>query len=336
MFLKGKQVLVTGGAGFIGSHLVDLLVDIGCRVRILDNLVTGKLANLAGHSGNREVELVEGSVSETAQVFNALAGVDVVFHLACLGVRHSLLHPQENHRVNAGGSLTVAQAACDRGVSLYVHISSSEVYGTAHSVPMNEDHPTMPRTVYGASKLAGEAYVRALRNSRGLPAMMLRPFNTFGPRSHHEGLAGEVIPKSIVRALTGEPPVIFGDGDQTRDFTYVTDVARALVSAAQCDAAVGRTLNVGSGREITVRRLVGMIISQAGHLAREPRRMPRRPGDVDRLYSDASRFKALTGWAPEVGLEEGLTRTVDWFRHHPAGLRTLAGEEVARNWEEVR
>jgi len=200
---------------------------------------------------------------------------------------------------------------------------------------MNEEHPTLPRTVYGAGKLAGEAYARAFRNSRGLPVVVVRPFNTYGPRSHHEGLAGEVIPKSVVRALHGESPVLFGDGGQTRDFTYVTDVARALVAAARCDGAVGLTLNVGSGSEITIRRLAGMITRQVGHFSGGLRRMHRRPGDVDRLCADASRFRALTGWAPEVSLEEGLIRTVDWFRHHTSSIQTLAAEEVARSWEGV-
>lgn len=335
MILSGKQILVTGGAGFIGSHLVDLLVGLDCRVRVLDNLVTGKMANLARHANNPYFELIEGSVNEPEPVHRAIAGVDVVFHLACLGVRHSLLHPLENHRVNAEGSLTMAQSACDRGVSLYIHCSSSEVYGTAHTVPMNEDHSTLPRTVYGASKLAGEAYARAFSSSRGLPVVVIRPFNCFGPRSHHEGLAGEVIPKTVVRALHGETPVIFGDGGQTRDFTYVTDMAQALVAAARCDQAVGQTLNVGSGREITIRRLAGMITRQVGTGVCRLNRMYRRPGDVDRLCADASRFRTLTGWMPEVSLKDGLARTVDWFSHHPLGIESLASQEVARSWEGV-
>lgn len=335
MKLSGKQILVTGGAGFIGSHLTDLLLRRGCRVRVLDNFATGKPENLASHSHTPRFQLVEGTVLDSVLVHQALEGVDVVFHLACLGVRHSLLHPIDNHRVNAEGSLIVARAAVDRMVSRYVHCSSSEVYGTARSVPMTEEHPRHPSTVYGASKLAGESYAAATLASSGLPVVVVRPFNAFGPRSHHEGLAGEVIPKSVVRALSGNPPVIFGNGEQTRDYTYVTDLARALVIAAQCDQAVGQVFNVGSGREITIRRLAETITRLVSGSAGELHLMKRRPGDVDRLCADASRFKGLTGWAPEVNLEQGLEQTVDWFHNHPSGIGSMAAEEVARNWEGV-
>jgi len=333
MILEGKQAVVTGGAGFIGSHLVDLLVEAGCRVRVLDDLSTGKAKNLDGHRSDPGFELVEGCVTDKDLVRRVLLGADVVFHLACLGVRHSLLHPLENHRVNAEGSLTVALAACERRVSLFVHCSSSEIYGTAETAPMTEEHPARPRTVYGAGKLAGEAVARALHYSRGLPAVIMRPFNAYGPRSHHEGLAGEVIPKTIVRAMHDEPPVIFGDGSQTRDFTYVTDTARALVEAARCDAVVGRTLNVGSGLEISIGHLAAKIVELVGGKGGPARNTPQRPGDVDRLCADTSKFAGLSGWGPRVGLDEGLALTVDWFRRHPSGIDWLAAEEVARSWE---
>lgn len=333
MNLEGKQVAVTGGAGFIGSHLVDLLVRESCRVRVLDDFSTGKAANLEQHRNAPGFELVEGSVTDETLVARLLLGVEAVFHLACLGVRHSLLHPRENYRVNAEGTLTVARAACDRRVSLFVHCSSSEIYGTAETAPMTEEHPARPRTVYGAGKLAGEAVARSLHYSRGLPIVVLRPFNAYGPRSHHEGLAGEMIPKTIVRALHDEPPVIFGDGTQTRDFSYVTDTARALADAARCDAAVGRTLNVGSGREIAIGELAAKIVEMVGGSGGQARFTARRPGDVDRLCGDSARFRELTGWTPRVGLDGGLALTVDWFRRHPSGIDWLAAEEVARSWE---
>lgn len=332
MELKGARALVTGGAGFIGSHLADRLAAEGCRVRVLDDLSNGRRENLSQLSGAAGFELIQGSVLEPSDVKKAMKGADVVFHLACLGVRHSLKRPFENHRVNAEGALNVLEAARTASVARFVGCSSSEVYGTAERVPMPEGHPVHPCTVYGASKLAGEAYVRAYHATYGLPAVVVRPFNTYGPRSHHEGDAGEMIPKSIVRALNGKPILVFGDGSQTRDFTYVSDIASALVLAARCDAAVGLTLNAGSGFEVSIARIAELIREEVGSSSKIRRAAP-RPGDVLRLFADASRMRKLTGWRPEVSFEEGLKRTIESFRARPEGARSLLGQEAGRNWE---
>jgi UDP-glucose 4-epimerase len=246
--LTARRILVTGGAGFIGSELVGQLAGLGAEVVVVDNLVNGRAENLAGLPPD-QVRLAAADIRDQARLAKLLQGVGVVFHLACLGVRHSLHSPLENQAVNATATLGLLLLAREAGVARFVHCSSSEVYGTARWAPMDEDHPTLPQTVYGAAKLAGEAYARAIHQSHGLPAVIVRPFNAYGPRCHHEGDCGEVIPKFLLRSLAGRPLVIFGDGTQTRDFSYVADVARGLILAAQSEAAVGQTINLGSGAE---------------------------------------------------------------------------------------
>ena len=333
MVLTGKKCLVTGGAGFIGSHLVDALLKYDCQVRALDNLVNGKWENISHHSGDKSFEFVQGDIIDPLDIERAMDSIEVVFHLACLGVRHSLAHPFENHRVNAEGSLIVLDSAHRAGVDRFVYCSSSEVYGTAEYVPMPESHPTHPCTVYGSSKLAGEAYTRAYYKTYEMPTVILRPFNTYGPRSHHEGDAGEMIPKSIVRALNGKSVMVFGDGFQTRDFTYVEDIAQALVLGAEKDELIGQTLNVGSNFEISIKDLAYKISDMVGNSESEVVFAPSRPGDVLRLYADPSKFKEQCGWKPRVSLEEGLARTIDFFRNHPSGLSSLMQSESGRNWE---
>ena len=335
MKLMEKRCLVTGGAGFIGSYLVDELIGKGCTVRVLDNLVNGKLENLSDHLGQKNFQFFRGSITDPLDVRRAMEGINVVFHLACLGVRHSITHPFENHRVNAEGSLFVLDAAYRAKVDRFLYCSSSEVYGTAEYVPMPESHPTHPCTVYGAGKLAGEAYARAYYKTYEMATSIVRPFNTYGPRSHYEGDAGEMIPKSIVRALNGQPVIVFGDGFQTRDFTYVEDTARALASAAENDAMIGQTLNIGSNFEISIKDLAYKIAETVGNPKTKVVFTPQRPGDVLRLFADPRKFTDICGWEPQVSFDEGLTKTIDFFRNHPLGLKCLMESESGRNWEKM-
>lgn len=327
-----EQLLVTGGAGFIGSELVGQLAERGSRVTVVDNLVNGKSENLEPFLGDN-VELVVADVRDARRMAELMKGVDVVFHLACLGVRHSIHSPRENHEVNASATLGLLSAARDAGVGRFVYVSSSEVYGTAQWAPMDENHPTMPMTVYGASKLAGECYTRAFHRTYGYPTVVVRPFNTYGPRAHHEGDCGEVIPKFMLRCLAGEPVVVFGDGSQTRDFTHVSDTAAGIILAGFSDAAVGQTINLGSGTEIEIAILAYEVAEAAGLEDPDLIHDAPRPGDVQRLCADITKARELLGFEPHVSLFEGLNRLKEWYDQQPQSPRELLEQEIVRNWE---
>lgn len=324
-------VLVTGGAGFIGSELVRQLADLGNHVLVVDNLVNGTRENLEGVAPER-VTLIERDLRDLSAYDRYLREVDVVYHLACLGVRHSVHSPVENHDVNATGTLNLLTAARAAAVPRFVNVSSSEVYGTAKWAPMTEDHPTFPCTVYGASKLAGECYARAFHRTYGYPTVVVRPFNTYGPRSHHEGDSGEVIPKFLLRCLAGKPLIVFGDGTQTRDFTYVSDSARGIIMAGTHPDAVGRTINLGSGHEVTINDLAAAVARVAGRPGAEVVRDDPRPGDVLRLCADMSQARTLLGYDVKVSLSEGLMRLLEWYTASGVSAEQLLEREVVRNW----
>jgi UDP-glucose 4-epimerase len=333
MLLQEKHCLVTGGAGFIGSHLVDKLIEKGCRVRVLDNLSNGKRSNIEHHESSQNFEFMEGDVADQKDASSALADIDVVFHLACLGVRHSLSFPLENQRTNGTGTLVICEAARQAGVEKFIYCSSSEIYGTAETVPMDENHPTKPSTVYGASKLAGEKYTLAYHEAYGMNTMVIRPFNTYGPRSHYEGDSGEMIPKSIVRALGGREILIFGDGSQTRDFTYVEDTAQGFIAAAESEKMIGQVFNIGSRFEISIKNLAQKLVEKIGNPDVKMNFTDDRPGDVLRLYSDPTVFMELCEWLPKTNFEEGLDKTINYFRNHPFGIDKLNQLEIGRNWK---
>jgi UDP-glucose 4-epimerase len=327
-----RKVLVTGGAGFIGSELVRQLTAQGRDVVVVDNLVNGKRENLDGLTGDR-VELVVADVRDCQWLVTLLRGVDVVFHLACLGVRHSIHSPAENHEVNATATLGLLAAARAAGVGRFVYVSSSEVYGPARWAPMTEEHPAFPMTVYGAAKLAGECYTRAYHRTYGYPTVVVRPFNSYGPRCHHEGDSGEVIPKFMLRCLAGRPMVVFGDGKQTRDFTYVSDTAQGILRAGLAEQAVGATINIGSGREVAIEDLAREAADVVGRPGAAVVHEAPRPGDVVRLCADATKARHCLGFEARVTIREGLTRLRDWYRSRGESPEALLRQEVVRNWE---
>jgi UDP-glucose 4-epimerase len=331
--LTGVRALVTGGAGFIGSHLVDALLGAGAtHVTVLDNLVNGSRENLAHLDGDSRVDLVVGDIRDESARHTALADVDVVYHLACLGVRHSLHQPVENHLVNASGTLEMLISARERSVRRFVYVSTSEVFGTAQYAPMDERHPTWPETVYGGGKLAGEAYARAFFRTYGMDTVVVRPFNTYGPRSHFEGDSGEVLPRTIVRVRAGQRPLVFGDGEQTRDFMHVSDTAAALVLLALNPAVTGQTLNLGSGTEVSVNDLCAAVAAAVGRPDLGPEHVEARPGDVRRLIGDPTLMRTLTGFTPRVGFDEGVTALVDWFSRSRRSSSAMLDLVADRNW----
>jgi len=330
--LSNLRFLVTGGAGFIGSALVRYLAGLGASVRVVDNLVNGRRENLEGVLSS-SVELTVADIRDRSSMSSLLRDVDVVFHLACLGVRHSIHSPVENEEVNATATLRLLEIAMEKGIKRFVYTSTSEVYGLVTTVPVSEDHPTWPMTIYGASKLAGEAHTRAYWHEFRFPTVVLRPFNAYGPRCHHEGDSGEVIPRFMLRCLAGRPMVIFGDGKQTRDFTFVTDTAAGIFAAGISDGAVGQTINLGNGKEITITRLATMIAEVVGRPDAEIKYANSRPGDVVRLLSDSSKAKNVFGFKTTVNLHDGLVCLHKWYQSQGKSPEDLLEQEVLLNWE---
>ena len=330
--VQNHRFLVTGGAGFIGSELVRHLAALGARVRIVDNLVNGRRENVEDLLSNN-VELTVADIRDRAAMATLLRDADIVFHLACLGVRHSIHSPVENEEVNATATLGLLESARRCGVKRFVYISTSEVYGLVTTVPVAEQHPTWPMTIYGASKLAGEAHTRAFWHQFHFPTVVLRPFNAYGPRCHHEGDSGEVIPRFMLRCLAGRPMVIFGDGEQTRDFTFVSDTAAGILAAGLSDACVGQTVNLGSGKEIKISRLATMIRDVLGKPDAEIIYADPRPGDVVRLLSDSSRARDLFDFETTVSLRDGLVSLRDWYASRGKSPEELLEQEVLLNWE---
>jgi UDP-glucose 4-epimerase len=304
------QALITGGAGFIGSHLVDALIARGDAVRVVDDLFSGSLDNV-----NPKAEVVVGSVADAETVREAMRGADIVFHQAAhRAVLRSVEDPLATDTANVHGTLTVLKAAADSGVRRVVYASSSSVYGGAAQLPTPETAPTLPRSPYAVSKLTGEHYCRVFAELFGLETVALRYFNVYGPRQRPDSAYAAVIPLFIEALRRSEPPILHGDGRQSRDFTYVSDVVAAnlAASSASTDAVSGRAYNVAAGAAHSLRDLLRILERILGVEAK-PMQTDPRPGDV--LYTRGDPVAAARdfGFTCTVDFEQGLRRTVEWF-----------------------
>lgn len=315
MNYKGMNVLVTGADGFIGSHLTEMLVREGAQVRALS------LYNSFNNWGwledvdlSENIKVVCGDIRDPHFCRSIVQGMDTVFHLAALiAIPYSYVAPDSYVSTNVQGSLNLVQAARDMGVKRFIQTSTSEVYGTARYVPINEDHPLQPQSPYSASKIGADAMVMSYFLSFGTPVTVVRPFNTYGPRQS----ARAVIPTIITQLLSGQESLRLGSLHPTRDFNYVEDTCRGFLELAACPAAIGQTVNIGSNYEISVGDTVAMIQELIGSQARvdtDDQRLRPSASEVERLWCDNSKIQSLTGFRPRVGIREGLERTIAWLR----------------------
>ena len=308
------KFLVTGGAGFIGSHIVDALIADGNEVRVLDNFETGCEENLARHAG--KVEIVRGDVRDEERVNESVEGVDTVYHEAALpSVKHSLSEPKACNSASVDGTLNVLLAARKAGVRRVVYASSSALYGDGPEVPKREDMWVLPSSPYGVAKFTAEMYCRVFHTCYGIETVCLRYFNVFGPRQSPSSVYAGVMPIFITMLLAGKTPTIDGDGEQTRDFTYIDDVVQANIRALTAAGAVGQAMNIATGTPISVNRLYQEIdaILKTGIT---PNYGPPRAGDIKDSVADISLARKLLGYEPKVPYAEGLAKTIDWSREN--------------------
>ena len=304
------RALVTGGAGFIGSNLVRALLERGDNVRVLDNFSTGNRANLEGV----DVEIVEGELRSYERVHNAVRDTEIVYHLGALGsVPRSVQDPLTSSAVNVEGTLNVLLAARDEGVRRVVFSSSTSVYGSSRRMPTTEDTPPDPISPYGVAKLAAERYCIAFsRVYESFESVVLRYFNVFGPRQSPSSQYAGVVPLFVTKIAAGEPVEIYGDGEQSRDFTYVANVVDATLRAGDADGASGQIVNVAAGAPATVNNLAETLGKILGRRV-EQRYLPARPGDIRDSWADLSKAERLLGYRPQIDLEDGLRRTITFL-----------------------
>lgn len=308
-----SKVLVTGGAGFIGSNLADELIRQGAKVRIIDNFATGFRENLDEITG--DFEFIEGDITDEATVAKVVDGVEVVFHQAALpSVPRSVEDPAETHRVCVDGTFNLLLKSKEAGVRRFLYAASSSAYGDQETLPKVETMRADPLSPYAAAKLTGELYCRAFNNVYGLETIALRYFNVFGPRQNPASMYSGVISRFIDALMTGQTPVIFGDGEQSRDFTYIDNVVDVNIKAAQATTGFGETMNAANGERISLNELLEVLKKITAQENVSARFEPARNGDVKHSQADNTRAIEALGYEKLVGLEEGLKKTIDWWK----------------------
>ena len=318
MNLTNQKVLVTGSDGFIGSHLVEALLEEGCQVKAFvyyNSFNSWGWLDTLSIEKQKSIEIFAGDVRDPNGVRQAVKGVDVVFHLAALiGIPFSYHSPDSYVDTNIKGTLNILQACRDYDIQRVIITSTSEVYGTAQYAPIDEKHPLQGQSPYSASKIGADKIAESFYRSFGTPVVIARPFNTYGPRQS----ARAVIPTIITQLLSGKEEIHLGSLHPTRDLNYVSDTCKGFIALAECDDAIGKEVNIGSGQEISIGDLANKIISMVNPDARviseDSRKRPEN-SEVERLLCDNTLIKNLTGWSPKVSIKEGLINTIEWFKN---------------------
>jgi NAD dependent epimerase/dehydratase len=314
MILKGKTVLVTGADGFIGSHLTEMLLSEGCKIKALSQYNSfnnwGWLEQLKDLN---EIEVLSGDIRDPHYCLEITKGVDVIFHLAALiAIPYSYVAPSSYVETNISGTLNICQAALQNGCQKIIHTSTSEVYGSALYVPIDEKHPLQPQSPYSASKIGADNMAMSFFNAFNLPLTIARPFNTYGPRQS----ARAIIPSIISQIASGSKVIQVGDLSPTRDFNYVQDTCTGFVELAKSDETIGEIVNIGSNFEISIKdtfELIKKIMNSNVQFEVDPQRIRPQKSEVSRLWCDNSKIKQLTGFKPQFSMEYGLTKTIEWF-----------------------
>jgi dTDP-glucose 4,6-dehydratase len=313
-FWRGRSVLVTGADGFIGSHLVEALIDAGAYVRALVQYNSFNSWGWLDSSPVKEkVEVITGDIRDPLCCREITQKIDTVFHLAALiAIPYSYRAPQSYVDTNVSGTLNMIQAAKEAGVRRFMHTSTSEVYGTAQYVPIDEKHPSQPQSPYSASKIGADQIALSYWYAFEVPVTVMRPFNTYGPRQS----ARAVIPTIITQIAAGTQTIQLGDVTPTRDFNYVSDTCAGMLALAECDASIGEVVNIASNYEISVADTLSLIkelMGWEGEFVQDPQRLRPAGSEVFRLWGDNRKIRELTGWLPQVDIKEGLRRTIEWF-----------------------